>query len=99
MVRFLVVEPAHQGSSPRLDNGARIFLNLSQNLTGAILLVVGDVSVDSEALVVISSISRICRLSLSEVIIGVGLRACIHRVSVRAFVSVCVLKKKKKFVR
>ncbi|CAN6300376.1 unnamed protein product, partial [Urochloa humidicola] len=39
---------------------------------------VGDVPVDSEAPVVISSISRICRLSLSEVLIGVGLRACIR---------------------
>ena len=52
-------------------------------------LVVGDVPVDSEAPVVISSISRICRLSLSDVLIGVGLHACIHRgVSVYAFVSI-----------
>ena len=79
LVRFLVVEPAHQGSSPRLDNGACIFLNLFQDFTGAILLVVGDVPVDSEAPVVTSSISRICRLSLLKVLIEVGLRACIHR--------------------
>ena len=64
LVRFLVVEPAHQGSSLRLGTGVRIFLNLFQDLTGAILSVVANVSVDSEALVVTSSISRICRLSL-----------------------------------
>ena len=28
MVRFLVVEPAHPGSSPRLGSGAHTFLNL-----------------------------------------------------------------------
>ena len=64
-----------------------------------VLSVVGDVPVDSGAPVVTSSISRICRLSLSEVLIGVGLRACIHRVECACvFVSVCVctmfLKKK-----
>ena len=41
------------------------------------LLVVGDVTVDSEAPVVTSSISRICRLSLSEVLIEVWLRTYI----------------------
>ena len=40
---------------------------------------VGNVHVDSEALVVTSSISRICQLSLSEVLIGVELHACTHR--------------------
>ena len=44
-----------------------------------VLSVVGDVSVDSGAPVVTSLISRICRLSLSEVLIGLRLRACIHR--------------------
>ena len=55
------------------------------------LSVVGDVPVDSGAPVVTSSILRTCRLSLSEMLIGVGLRACIHR-DERAcvFVSVCV---------
>ena len=43
------------------------------------LSVVGDVPVDSGAPVMTSSISKICRLSLSEVLIGVGLRVCIHR--------------------
>jgi hypothetical protein len=33
LVGFLVVEPAHPGSSPRLDMGARIFLDLFQDLT------------------------------------------------------------------
>ena len=44
-----------------------------------VVSVVGDVPVDSGALVVTSLILRICQLSLSEVLIGVGLRACIHR--------------------
>ena len=32
-VGFLVVEPTHPGSSPLLDMGVRIFLDLFQNLT------------------------------------------------------------------
>ena len=78
-VRFHVVEPAQQGSSPRLGTDARIFLDLFQDLTGAIVTVVGNVAVDIEAPVVTSSILRICQLSLSEVFIGVGLHAYIHR--------------------
>ena len=58
--------------------GARIFLNLFQNFTGVILSLICYMPVDSETLVVTSSISRICRLSLSEVHIGLVLRACIH---------------------
>ena len=74
-----MVEPVHHGSSPRLSTSARIFLNLFQDLTCAILPVVGDVLVNSETPVVTSSISSISRLSLSEMLIRVGLRACIHR--------------------
>ena len=56
-----------------------------------VLSVVGEVPVDSGAPMVTSSISRICRLSLSEVLIGVGLRACIHRDECACvFVSICV---------
>jgi len=47
LVRLLVVEPAHQGSSLRIGTSARIFLDL----TGNFLFVVGDVSVNSETLV------------------------------------------------
>jgi hypothetical protein len=43
LVRLLVVEPTHQGSSPQLGAGACNFLNLSQDLTDAILSVCGDV--------------------------------------------------------
>ena len=58
---------------------------------GVVHPVVGDISVDSGAPVVTSSISRICRLSLSEILIGVGLRACIHRDECACvFVSVCI---------
>ena len=64
-----------------------------------VLSVVGDVPVDSGMHVVILSISSICRLSLSEMLIGVELRVCIHRDdSACVFVSICVctvfLKKK-----
>jgi hypothetical protein len=60
-----------------LDQGARIFLNLFQDLTGAIFSTVGDMPVDSETHVV-SSILRICQLSLSEMLIevGVSVRVC-----------------------
>jgi hypothetical protein len=50
LVRFLVVEHVHLGSSPQLSIGARIFLDLFQDLTDAIVLVVGDVPVHSETL-------------------------------------------------
>ena len=55
--------------------GTRIFLDL----TGVVLLAPGDVPVDSETLVMTLSISKICRLSFSKKLIGVELRACIHR--------------------
>ena len=62
-----------------------------QDLIGAIFLVIGDVPVDSEVPLVTSSISRICWLSLSKMLIEIGLRACIHRSEcASAFVSVCV---------
>ena len=52
-----MVKPVHSGLSSRLDTGVRIFLDLFQDLTAIVLLVVGDVPVDSEAHVVTSSIS------------------------------------------
>ena len=46
-------------ASPRLNTGARVFLDLFiLGFNDVILLVVGDVLVDSEAHVVTSSISR-----------------------------------------
>jgi hypothetical protein len=61
---------------------------------------VGDVSVDNETLAVTSLISRISWLSLSEVLIGIGLRTCINRVECACiFISICictVFKKKRK---
>ena len=55
------------------------------------LSVVGDVLVDSGAPVVTSSISKICRLSLSEVLVGIGLRACTYKDECACvFVNVCV---------
>ena len=58
-----MLELDHPGSSSRLGMCACIFLNLVPDLTGAILLFVGDVSADSDVPVVTSSISRICRLN------------------------------------
>ena len=62
------MEPAHSGLSPKLSRGMCIFLNLFQNLTS---IVVGDVPIDSEVSVV-TSISRICRLSLLKMLIARG---------------------------
>ena len=78
LLRFLMVKPAHQGLNPQFGTSAHIFLNLFQDLTGDILSVVGNVLVDSKTSVMTSSISKICRLGLSEVLIWAGLRACIH---------------------
>lgn len=84
------MELAHPHVSSRLGC-SHFFLELFQNLTGTIVSVAGDVPINSEALVVILSISRICRLRISEVLIEVGLRMCIYR-GERAcvYVSVCV---------
>jgi hypothetical protein len=69
--------PSRFESSTRY--GCSYFLGfIFQDLTGTILSVVDDVLVDNEAYVVTSSILRICWFSLSEVLIGVGLRAYIH---------------------
>ena len=50
LVRFLVVESVHPGSSPRLGMGARIFLDL----LALCFSVVGDIPINSETLVVTS---------------------------------------------
>jgi hypothetical protein len=60
------------------------FFDSFQDLTDAILPVVGDVPVDSEATMVTSSILRICQLSLSEVLTEVGRVSIFIGVSVRA---------------
>jgi hypothetical protein len=54
----LVVEPVHPGSNPRLGMDVCIHLDLFQDLTDAMLSVVGDVPVNSEAPVVTSSTSE-----------------------------------------
>ena len=89
LVGFLVVEPVHSGSSPRLDTGARIFLDLFISaINGAMLSVVGDVPVDSEAPVATSSISRFVGQTqffrdaprdrvCMRVFIGVNVRSCL----------------------
>jgi hypothetical protein len=69
-----VVETIYSSSSSRLDIDAHIFINLFQDLTNAIALVVGNVTVDSKVIAMTSSILRIYRLSLSKVFIKVGLR-------------------------
>ena len=64
----------HLRSWIRLPMGANIL-----GFNGVVYSVVGDVPVDSEAPVVTSSISRICRPSLRRWSQGQGLRTCIHR--------------------
>ena len=81
LVRFLVVEPAHPGSSLRLGTGARNFLDLFQDLTGTILSVVVDVPVDSEVPMVTSESRDQPAQSLGGA--HRGRVACV-------FVSVCV---------
>lgn len=60
---------------------------------------VDDVPVDSETPEEVSSISRICWLSLSEELIGVELCACIHKVEhasvyMNVYVSIVFCQKK-----
>lgn len=56
-----------------------------------ILSVVGDVPVDSEALVVTSGISRSSQLSISEALIGLDVCACVLRGEYSyVYMSVCV---------
>nr|CAB3492668.1 unnamed protein product [Digitaria exilis] len=45
---YVMMPPPGPTAPPRLGTGARIFLDLFQDLTGAILSVVGDVPLDSE---------------------------------------------------
>ena len=59
-----MVEPAHPDSSSGLSTGACIFLNLFQDLTGALISLVSGVTIDSETFVVTSSISSIRQLNL-----------------------------------
>lgn len=68
-----MVEPVHPDLRSRFNIDTRIFLNLFQDLTGVILLLVGNVPIESDAPVMTSSILRIYRLCLSEVLKGVGL--------------------------
>jgi hypothetical protein len=48
VVRSLVVEPAHPGSSSRLGMDVCIYLDLFQDLIGAMLSEVGDAPINSD---------------------------------------------------
>ena len=86
VVQWLQETRQHLRSWVRLPMGANIL-----GFNGVMHSVVGDVLVDSEAPVMTSSISRTCQLSLLEMLIGVGLCACIHRDECGCmFVFVCV---------
>ena len=74
-----MVEHVHSDPSPQHGTRDHIFLDLFQNLIGAILSVLVYMLVDSKALVVTSLISMIDRLSLLEMLIRVELRMCLHR--------------------
>ena len=56
-----MVEHVHSDPSPQHGTRDHIFLDLFQNLIGAILSVIGYVSVDNEPPVMTSLVSRICR--------------------------------------
>lgn len=85
-VVFLWWNLVHQSSSSRLDTSVPFL-----NLIGAIFSAIGDVSIDIEASVVASSISRVYRLSLSNVLIEVGMCVCVRRGECAwVYVSVCV---------
>jgi hypothetical protein len=98
LVRFIVVEPAHPVSSPQLGTGARIFLDLFQDLRRCAFCgrrrsrwqrgACGDF-INLE----------MCRHSLSEVLIGVGLHTYVHRGECACVLIVCnctcVIHKKK----
>ena len=70
LVRLPIVEPAHPGSSPQLGTGACIFLNLNlfQNLSGAILPVVGGMATRR-----LWWLSQSWGSAGSDVLIGIGL--------------------------
>ena len=59
----------------RIDQLVRFLVELIYPPTGTTLSVIGDVPVDSETTMMISSISRIYRHGLAEVLIGVIVRA------------------------
>jgi hypothetical protein len=58
VVGFRVVEPAHPSSSYRLGMGVFIYQDLFQDFPDANFSLVGDVPINSETYVVISSTSR-----------------------------------------
>jgi hypothetical protein len=62
LVGFLVAEPVHPGSSPRLGTGARIFLDLFISRFNGVMLSMVDDVVNLE----------ICRLIPSEVLVEIG---------------------------
>ena len=69
-----------------------VFFGFILEFFGTMLSVVGDVPVDSETDVCGDFVNLvICRLSPSDVLIGVGLRTCVHRGEYACVVSVCVV--------
>jgi hypothetical protein len=48
VVRSLMVEPVHRGSSSRFNTSVCIYLDLFLDLTGAMLSVVGDLPVNRQ---------------------------------------------------
>ena len=78
LVRFFVVKTAHLDLSPRLGTSAHIFLNLFQNLSDAIVLVEGDMLVNSEASMVTFSIFIRHYYFSGRRHTFVGLRLCIY---------------------
>jgi hypothetical protein len=77
MVRFLMVEPTHEGSSPEFSTSDRIFLDLFGPF-GDVRLVGEGVSIDYECVCdYIVNLKMLCRLSILKVLMGVGC-ACVR---------------------
>ena len=97
MVRRTVVSPAHQSESPRLTL-VLAFSWIYSNPSGNVHSVGEDVRVEYEGVCGdCINLKMMCQLSHSEVLIGVGVRACVHRdehICVCMDVCICIVFKK-----
>jgi len=77
----LLMKSIYPDLSPQLSTGTHIFLDSIQNLISTILKVVDNAPINGETPIYDDFASlEICRLGLPpEVLIGVGLYACIHQ--------------------
>ena len=90
-IRFLVVKPVYSGSSPRLDMGAYIFLDLFHDLMTLFFQWYATCLLAARRMWWLRQSRDLpVQLSSSEVLIEVG-RACVHRGKCAlVYVNVCV---------